>query len=116
MRVLLDENFPLRLRHRLQAEGIDCEHLIALGLRGITDGQIVQRLTEGDVVLLTQDREFEELPIPAGKVIISRVPQSLPIERRVELWLGALRRFLETQPEGVRFEISEEGELEPLPE
>lgn len=116
MRILLDENFPLRLHHRLQAEGIDCEHLIALGLRGIADAQIVQRLAEGDVVLLTQDREFEEMTIPGGKVIISRVPQSLSIERRVDLWLGALRRFLKIQPEGLRFEISEEGELEHLPE
>lgn len=116
MRFLLDENFPLRLHHRLEAEGIECEHLIALGQRGITDAQIVQRLAVRDVVLLTQDREFEYLPIRGGKVIISRVPQSLPIDRRVDLWLAALQRYVETRPEGFRFEISEEGELKGLPE
>lgn len=114
MRFLLDENLPLRLYRRLQAEGIDCDHLIALGLRGITDAEIVQRLAERDVVLLTQDREFEDLPIPGGKVIISRLPQNLPIRRRVTIWMTALRRFVATQPEGSRFSISEEGELELL--
>lgn len=35
------------------------------------------------MVLLTQDREFEDLPIPGGTVSTSLVRQSLPIERRV---------------------------------
>ena len=116
MRFLLDENFPLRLHSRLQAEGIDCDHVIALGLRGIRDAEIVQRLAERDLVLLTQDREFEDLPIPGGKVVISRLPQNLPIERRVTIWMGALRRFVDAEPEGSRFEITEEGRLERLPE
>jgi len=88
LRFLLDENFPLRLHRRLKAEGIDCEHLIVLGLRGITDAQLVQRVADQDAVLLTQDREFEYLPIQGGKVIISRVPQSLPMQRRVDFGSG----------------------------
>lgn len=76
----------------------------------------MERLAEGDVVLLTQDREFEYLPLRGGKVIISRVSQSLPIERRIEIWLGAIRRYVESQPPGTRFEISQSGDLERLPE
>jgi hypothetical protein len=115
LRFLLDENFPIRLQRGLKAEGIDCEHLIGLGLRGITDAQLVQRVAEQGAVLLTHDREFKFLPIQGGKVIISRIPQGLPIEHRVDLWLRALQRFVETQPEGFRFEISEDGELQRLP-
>lgn len=116
MKFFLDENFPLRLHHRLQAEGIDSEHLITVGQRGIPDTEVVEHLAEGDVVLLTQDREFEYLPLRGGKVIISRVSQSLPIERRIEIWLGAIRRYVETQPPGTRFEISQSGDLDRLPE
>lgn len=85
MKFFLDENFSLRLHHRLQAEGIDSEHLITVGQRGIPDAEVVEHLAEGDVVLLTQDREFEYLPLRGGKVIISRVSQSLPIERHRDL-------------------------------
>jgi hypothetical protein len=116
LKFYLDENFPLRLQRRLQAEGIDSEHLITLGLRGISDADVVERLAVGGVVLLTQDRDFEHLPLRGGTVIISRVAQSLPIQPRVEIWVGALRQYVGTQPEGTRFEISQSGELERLPE
>jgi hypothetical protein len=116
LKFLLDENFPLRLHRRLQAEGIDSEHLITLGQRGIPDTEVLEHLVAGDTVLLTQDRDFEYLPLQGGTVIISRVSQSLPIERRVEIWVGAIRQHVETQPDGTLFEISQSGELERLPE
>lgn len=55
MRLLLDENFPLKLLHRLQAEGIECDHIIPMGLRGIRDARIIELLVSADedVVLLT---------------------------------------------------------------
>lgn len=34
MKILLDENFPLQLYHRLRAAGYDAEHIIVLELRG----------------------------------------------------------------------------------
>jgi predicted nuclease of predicted toxin-antitoxin system len=59
MRILLDENFPIQLYRRLQETGHAAEHIIALGLRGITDDQIRQRLAvEADLLFLTQDTEF----------------------------------------------------------
>lgn len=116
MRFLLDENFPLSLYERLRSRGIDCEHLIASGERGMPDSQIRQRLAaEDDLVLLTQDTEFETLPPGGGRAIISRVPQGLPIERRLELWMDALEQFVESAPEGQVFEILPSAELRSLP-
>ena len=40
MKVLLDENFPLPLYHRLRAAGHDAEHIIVLGQRGTPDSII----------------------------------------------------------------------------
>ena len=44
MKILLDENFPLPLYHRLRAAGHDAEHIIVLGQRGMPDSVIRQRL------------------------------------------------------------------------
>ena len=37
MRILLDENFPIQLHRRLRDTGHEADHIIALGLRGISD-------------------------------------------------------------------------------
>ncbi|MGH9021704.1 MAG: DUF5615 family PIN-like protein [Acidimicrobiia bacterium] len=81
MRILLDENFPIQLYRRLREGGFDAEHIIALGLRGLPDDAIRRRLaTEADLVFLTQDTEFAELtPDIVATVMISRVPQAIPI-------------------------------------
>ena len=62
MRILLDENFPLALLWKLQEEGHEVDHIILLGLRGATDRAIVDRLKSEDLLLLTQDQEFLDLP------------------------------------------------------
>ena len=65
-------------------------------------------------MLLTQDTEFEDLPVDIrGKVIISRVRQSLPMQRRVELWLSALTEFLASPPKEKLFELLETGAIIP---
>lgn len=46
--------------------------------------------TEDELVLLTHDTEFLDVPSAAGRAIVSRVAQRPPIARRVELWCGAL--------------------------
>ncbi|MGH9036607.1 MAG: hypothetical protein ACRD0O_12670, partial [Acidimicrobiia bacterium] len=58
----------------------EVEHLIVLGRRGLPDRAIRTRLvSEADLVFLTHDTEFEDLPQGTkGKTIISRVPQHLP--------------------------------------
>jgi predicted nuclease of predicted toxin-antitoxin system len=62
LKILLDENFPLPLYHRLRAAGYDAEHIIVLGLRGVKDSELRKRLARGEIILLTQDTEFRMLP------------------------------------------------------
>ena len=87
MKILLDENFPLPLYRRLREAGYEAEHVIALGKRGMPDAELRRRLAAEPIVLLTNDTEFEDIGLDyAGKVIISRLPQRLPIadvKRRV---------------------------------
>jgi len=64
------------------------------------------------LVLLTQDTEFLDLPpTAAGRTIVSRIPQRLPIARRVEIWSVALEVFLRDLPSGRRFELLPTGEV-----
>ena len=112
MKLLLDENFPRRLLRHLRAEGFEADHIVDLGQRGVSDTVIRRRLITEDLVFLTQDTEFGDWP-PAhrGTVILSRVPQSLPIQERVEIWMRAMRDFKARDQEGNLFEILETGEL-----
>ena len=116
MRVLLDENIPLRLYRHLRGN-VDVEHL-ARDRRGISDAEIVQRLSDdADLVLLTQDRDFEKVRILCGgRVIISRLSQSMSIKERVRMWNDALTSFLASPPEGSLFELDTSGEVARLPE
>jgi len=112
VKILLDENVPLPLYHRLRAAGFDAEHIIALGMRGLPDAAIRQRLLEEDIVFLTHDMEFEDLPPTIrSQVVISRVPQSLPIGRRVEICFAARGPFLDSPPAGRLFELLDSGEI-----
>jgi predicted nuclease of predicted toxin-antitoxin system len=112
VKILLDENFPLPLYHRLREKGYDAEHVIALGQRGMPDSALRQRLASEELVFLTNDTEFEEL---AGdwraQVIISRLPQRLPTSQRVEIWLKALEAFFARRPEGKLFDLMPNGEI-----
>jgi hypothetical protein len=113
VKLLLDENFPLQLWRRLREAGHDVEHLITSGQRGLPDGVIRERLNhEDDLVLLTRDTDFEELGTSTrGRVIISRVPQGLPIARRVDVWLRALEPFLARPPSGRLFDLLADEEI-----
>lgn len=113
MRILLDENFPLQLHRRLLAAGHDCEHIIVLGQRGTPDSAIRGRLVaERDLVFVTHDSEFEVLPPDTqAAVVISRVPQRLPIAERIERWMGALESLPADRAPGQLFEILPDGTL-----
>ena len=58
MKVLLDENFRLRLLHVLRSSGIEADHIITLGWRGLPDSAIRDRVQRQEVLFLPQDREF----------------------------------------------------------
>lgn len=114
MRILLDENFPLQLFHRLRAAGFDVEHIIVLGQRGLPDAAIRARLAVEDLIFLTCDTEFEDLPADyAATVVISRVPQSLPIRERVAIWFTAMQELTLRKPVGKLYDLLESGEIVP---
>jgi hypothetical protein len=102
LRFLLDENLPLQLHRTLVAAGLGSEHIITSGQRGLSDGPIRARLAvEDDLVLVTQDTRVRKHEVGLGTVIISRVPQTLPVCRRVEIWFEALSGFAaDTRPGG----------------
>lgn len=114
MKLLLDENFPLRLYRELRERGIDCDHVIPLGLRGSGDRELLARVTGQELVLLTQDADFEEMPADPGRIVISRLWQGLPIQRRVELWMAAVEQLLAERPSAGVLEITPAGELRVL--
>lgn len=97
MTILLDENFPLALVHRLRDEGHNAEHIILLGLRGSPDRGILERLNSEEVLFLTHDLEFLELPLTLSTVIVSPVTRSLPIGARIDIWLKAIREYFSHQ-------------------
>jgi predicted nuclease of predicted toxin-antitoxin system len=114
LKILLDENFPLPLYHRLRAAGYDAEHIIVLGLRGIKDSELRKRLVREELILLTQDTEFENVSADCrGQVIISRVRQNLPIHRRVDMWFKALQEFMSCQRHEKLFDLLETGQIVP---
>jgi len=115
LNILLDENFPLALYFRLHSAGFDVEHIIVLGQRGLPDASIRQRLVTEALLFLTQDTEFEDLAgNTKGIVMISRVPQRLPIADRVETWYNALVEFLAREHHNTLFELLETGEAVPF--
>ncbi|MBI3376650.1 MAG: DUF5615 family PIN-like protein [Betaproteobacteria bacterium] len=112
MKILLDEKFPPPLYHRLHAAGHDVEHIILLGQRGMADSMIRQRLMAEELVFLTNDTEFEDVPADfRAQVVISRVPQRLPTTQRVEIWFRALEGFLKSKPAGRLFDLYETGRI-----
>jgi predicted nuclease of predicted toxin-antitoxin system len=112
VKILLDENFPLQLYRRLRLSGYDVEHIIVIGQRGISDSAIRERISKEELVFLTQDSEFEKIPIShRGMILISRVRQSLPIQKRTEIWFRAIERFMTERPAGNLFELLDTGEV-----
>jgi hypothetical protein len=112
--VLLDENFPLDLYKHLRRRGVPAEHIL-LQERGLPDSAIRGRLAaEPDLLFLTQDTDFLDLGFECqGRVVVSRVRQSLSIRTRVDIWLRGLDTFMATSPTGSLFELIEPGLILP---
>ena len=113
MTIVLDENFPLALVRSLREEGREVEHIILLGLRGASDSAILERLNSEELLFLTHDQEFLNLPLTRSTVIISRVTQSLPLAVRLETWLKAIREFFSRRWNEKLFELFDDGKLGP---
>ena len=114
MIILLDENFPLALYTRLQKEGFQAEHIL-LGQRGIHDRQIMTRLKREELLFLTQDEDFvEATPDCKASIIWSQVTQSIPIDRRVEIWMEAIKEFFSKKWKEKFFQVYDDGKLHPF--
>ena len=114
MIILLDENFPLRFYTRLQREGLSVEHIL-LTTRGIHDRDIMVRLEKEELLFFTQDQDFMDvLPDCKASIILSRVSQSMEIDRRVEIWLEAAKQFLSQRWNEKFFELYDDGVLHPF--
>ena len=114
MKVLLDENFPLPLLAALRHAGIDADHIIALGLRGVSDQRIREMLRAEPRLFLTQDAEFLEAASPSiAPVVVSRVRQSRPLAERISRWVEAIVTLLRTETAEKVFELTDDGKLIP---
>jgi len=116
VRVLLDENFPLGLLHRLRAEGIDADHVITLNWRGVSDRELRERLPREEILFLTHDREFLTTDTePFRIVLMSRVRQARPLADRIAIWNRAIRSLERASSERL-FELTDDGQLLPWTE
>jgi hypothetical protein len=113
VKVLLDENFPLGLVRVLQADGLQVEHIITLNWRGASDTRIRERLSDKDIVFLTQDDDFLFGSPVEATIIVSRVRQSRGLAERVEVWRKAIATLNAAVQTTRVFELSDEGVLEP---
>lgn len=58
MRILLDENFPLGLVRALEADGLDVDHIVTLGVRGASDAHIRERLSDAQLIFSHKTTTF----------------------------------------------------------
>jgi hypothetical protein len=76
------------------------------------DSGIRERISREEIVFLTQESEFEKMPADQrGIILISRIRQSLPFQKRTEIWFSAVKKFMAEKPVGKLFELLETGEV-----
>ena len=93
MRVLLDENLPVGLAHHLV--GHDATTVAALGWAGVTNGELLRRVSGHFEAFLTMDRNLaQQQPLgslPFGVVLLSaRSNRLVDLQPLVPELLGAL--------------------------
>ena len=110
MKIVLDENFPLTLVHRLRDDGLDADHVITSGWRGASDDEIRRRL-DADVLFLTQDEDFLFARDLVAVVMLSRVRQIRRLSERLEIWRRAVRELTTSTAPERRFELLDDGSL-----
>lgn len=90
---LIDENLPHTLATRLIEAGYVADHILGLGLRGSTDQEVFRFAQQRGSVIVTSDVGFGDIrqyPPPHGGLIVARLPDTLPIARRVEIILTGI--------------------------
>jgi len=95
-RFLVDENLPRYLAERLRAETYPAEHVVEIGLRGHMDADVYAYAQQGQRTIVTTDVGFGSLlhyPPPHAGIIVVRLPDDLPILRRIEIIVAALKQL-----------------------
>jgi hypothetical protein len=113
VRILLDENFPLGLVRALQADVLDVDHIITLGIRGASDAHIRERLSDAQLIFLTQDDDFLSGEPVAALIVVSRVRQSRKLADRIQVWRVAVQSLLKIETTTRLFELTDDGALAP---
>jgi hypothetical protein len=114
VKILLDENFPRPFLRALRAEGFEAEQIMTVSLEGLSDREIRARLDRDRVLFLTEDLEFLTADVPAvATILVSNLAPSRPLAERIHLWLGSIRRLLETDPRNCVFELTDAGQVVP---
>lgn len=104
---------PLGLVRALQADGLDVDHIITLGIRGASDARIRERLSHATLIFLTQDEDFLSGEPVAALIVVSRVRQSRRIADRIQVWRKAVQALLTMEKTTRLFELTDDGALLP---
>jgi hypothetical protein len=87
---------------------------MTVSLEGLSDREIRARLDRDRVLFLTEDLEFLTADVPAvATILVSNLAPSRPLAERIDLWLGSIRRLLETEPRNCVFELTDAGQVVP---
>ena len=101
LRILADENIPKKLIVFLRQYGVDVTRLQDLGIRGISDRELVNIANELERIILTRDADFT-VPsllslIRYGVIYISYQPSKNEIQRLAER-IASIANQLEPKP------------------
>jgi len=58
VRFLVDNQLPAALARWISAQGLDCHHVLDLGLAEASDAEIWRYAADQDVVLISKDEDF----------------------------------------------------------
>ena len=97
----------------LKADGLAVDHIITLEMRGASDARIRERLSDANVIFLTQDDDFLSGEPVAALIVVSRVRQSRKLADRIQVWRVAVQALLKIEPTSRLFELTDDGALAP---
>ena len=61
MKFLVDNQLPIALARHMQKRGLDCEHVVEVGLAEAVDRDICQYATEQERIIISKDEDFLHL-------------------------------------------------------
>lgn len=61
MKFIVDNQLPIALAHHLQQRGLDCQHVLDIGLAEASDAEICRHAEDHDAVIISKDQDFLHL-------------------------------------------------------